>query len=890
MPDPGIAADNATIHRIEAMGPRPALAVVLPFRDAARWLPDTLASLLHQRNLDGSVLNAELVAVDDGSTDGSAALVQELWRAHPWPLRLLRLPGAGVASARNWGWRNTAAPLVAFLDADDLCLPGRLAQQAQFLQRRPELAHCLCGWQLLTPDGVAFHEVQPWLEGAAFDLRQALRHKAVLPSAWMLRRQTLEAVGGFDPALSQAEDVDLLLRLAQAGHRGAWVEEIGCGYRVHSGGASRRTREQIRSLLWVTQRHLHRHSPLPEIPDLRREVAYTTRVWAGWHAWVGGEPDLALELWRTSMGLTPLPPALSWVHLAESAVLSSARAGHPLAGGELLRQPIWSQLEQEMADRLQQRPRASVMRSLRAQLLAELGPEPATSPWWPERLRGQLVADDPLRVLRDRVLGWCLRLLEEPAQAPDTDAREEVLATQLADLLLAWARLTWPEDPRPTARRLEQSLTLAPGRLALEALARLHRRPYPVGAAALDRLSLALPAGSYGQEEPVPPLAPAFWERTDGPPDRCQGPACGPCGQRLLAEWRRETVVEGCVRWHPPGAPVPAPPFQLHRLPGGRCWIRSPANPWGVTHGLGVATAAGVSLGHLCRRYPQPWPGCPLPPTGPEPPFCGEPLAVAGPVLAVADLSAEIHYHALLEALPRLGMALEQLRRQGSLGSLRVWHNGGGRLLEQGLWERLGLAPEQWIDAHRHPYIQAEELLVPDFSGPFGWPSGRALGWLRGFLGATAAPGGGRRLWLQRRSTWRRPVWNERATLEALAPLGVEVVDPAALPWTQQAALVAEASLLVVPHGAALANLAFAPPGARVLELHSRRYAPPYSHGLAWELGLELYRCEQPEAPPRLLQELLYEGPIFEPIVLDPEPIAAAVAAVVAADRRRTHP
>ena len=106
-------------------------------------------------------------------------------------------------------------------------------------------------------------------------------------------------------------------------------------------------------------------------------------------------------------------------------------------------------------------------------------------------------------------------------------------------------------------------------------------------------------------------------------------------------------------------------------------------------------------------------------------------------------------------------------------------------------------------------------------------------------------------------------------------------MDPGSLSVRQQAMTIASASTVVAPHGAALANLVFASPGTRVLELHQPRYAPPYFHSLAAHGQLLLARCEQPQVPPSLISDLLYEGPIVEPIVLEPDRVAGALKALL---------
>ena len=127
----------------------PWVSVVLPFRNAHKWLPSSLASLLLQRNI-----RLELVAIDDGSTDGSGQLLEQIWAKSPWPLQLITTAGVGVSQARNLGWQQAKNELVAFLDADDLCLEQRLASQAAMLNQNQALQHVLCGWRRINEAGL----------------------------------------------------------------------------------------------------------------------------------------------------------------------------------------------------------------------------------------------------------------------------------------------------------------------------------------------------------------------------------------------------------------------------------------------------------------------------------------------------------------------------------------------------------------------------------------------------------------------------------------------------------------------------------------------------------------------------------------------------------------
>ena len=879
------------------------VSIVIPFRDAAGWLPACLDSLAHQEER-----NWELLAVDDGSKDHSAALVDEWAASQRQSVRLLRLPGLGVASARNCGWAAARAPLVAFLDADDIALPGRLQQQAARFDADPGLQHLLCGWRRLNAAGTPLHDVCPWQEGANFDLEAAFEHKAVLPSAWMLRRHLLERHGGFDRSLRHAEDVDLLLRLAAAGERGGWLKQVLCGYRVHGSAASRQAADQAHGLLWVVNRRLASLPAGHPLLGKRQNLLFNTRAWAGWQAWHECQPELALELWRTAWGSRSGGDAHTWLHLAENVARSCARIGVELSVEELLNDPTWLALERQVVLDLS---RSGVRSAARLQTLSKrfssqlaaadpLWRPEALSRWWQTLPAGS----DPLLALRLRVLAWCGAMQQPGASQPErgTSLADE-LAAELAELLRQWSLINWPEHGEAARQRLQEVFDLEPSAPLAMAIARLATARHPWGARALEQLATWLPApgGDGAANERF------FRLPLPVPAEACRGPDCSPCAlaHLELLGWRREPLVPSGAgaavawleQWVPPhgaGGTWQAAPFELQELAHGRIWLRSPnSNPWGTTHGLAVADGEGQLRPLLSRRYPQPWPACPTPPHRCEPAPAGPPLTVAGTVLAVADLSAEIHYHWLLDSLPRLGLALAQSgagRYSGWPEHWHLWHNGGGsERVRRSLVDDLGIPPERLIDAHQHPDLKAKQLLIPPPLHPFGWPSRRARAWLRRrYLRpeqrSCRRQGRGRRLWLVRGASARRPVFGEAELLAHLEQqgLGLEPLVLEGLPLAEQAAQIADAELLVLAHGAALAGLAFARPGTQVLELHQPRYAPPYGHALAGMGGLQLVRCLQPATPPDLYSQLLFEAPICEPIVLDPERVATALRTLAA--------
>lgn len=121
------------------------VSVVLPTWNRAHLLPRAIDSVLAQLEPGD-----ELIVADDGSTDGTAAVLA----GYGPPVRILALPHGGAGAARNAAWRVARGPLVAFLDSDDRWLAGKLALQRALLATRPELACCFSDFRTASADGI----------------------------------------------------------------------------------------------------------------------------------------------------------------------------------------------------------------------------------------------------------------------------------------------------------------------------------------------------------------------------------------------------------------------------------------------------------------------------------------------------------------------------------------------------------------------------------------------------------------------------------------------------------------------------------------------------------------------------------------------------------------
>lgn len=191
-------------------GPR--VSVVIPCYNAAATLPRALASVAAQ-GVDG----LELVLVDDNSQDGTPGILAAAAAAGA---KVVRLPGrSGAAAARNAGVAAAQGTYVAFLDADDEWLPGKLAAQLALLESSPAMTFASCGCRFRGPAGedwgMLYEGYAPASGREAW--RTLLAYNFVATPSVVARRAALLAVGGFDRTLPIGEDQDLWLRLALAG-------------------------------------------------------------------------------------------------------------------------------------------------------------------------------------------------------------------------------------------------------------------------------------------------------------------------------------------------------------------------------------------------------------------------------------------------------------------------------------------------------------------------------------------------------------------------------------------------------------------------------------------------------------------------------------------------
>jgi glycosyltransferase involved in cell wall biosynthesis len=191
----------------------PLVSVVVPVYNAEEFLRETLDSVFA---LDYEPF--EVIVVDDGSTDASAAIAESYAG-----VRCIRQENRGPSEARNEGIRIARGEFVAFVDSDDVVLPDKLSVQVGYLLDHPDVTATLGRQVWITPPPNAVPDLV-WGDLDGIPLL-----------SMVIRRAALVEVGCFDPALRGPEDTDLLMRLREEGYQFIVLSEVVMRRRYHGG-------------------------------------------------------------------------------------------------------------------------------------------------------------------------------------------------------------------------------------------------------------------------------------------------------------------------------------------------------------------------------------------------------------------------------------------------------------------------------------------------------------------------------------------------------------------------------------------------------------------------------------------------------------------------------
>ena len=218
----------------------PLVSVVIPCYNQSGFLAEAIESALSQ-----TYPTVEIIVVDDGSTDNTAAVAALYSGVH-----CIRQNNQGLAAARNTGMRASHGDILVFLDADDRLMPEALNHGVQHLLNSPESAFVSGRYRYIKEDGSIMHEYSQepadpdpyaaFLQGNYIGMHATVAY----------RRAVIEAEGGFNPSLPACEDYDLYLRIARK-HPVSVHDHLVAEYRQHGNNMSRDPRLMLKTALAV---------------------------------------------------------------------------------------------------------------------------------------------------------------------------------------------------------------------------------------------------------------------------------------------------------------------------------------------------------------------------------------------------------------------------------------------------------------------------------------------------------------------------------------------------------------------------------------------------------------------------------------------------------------
>jgi len=190
------------------VGGDPLVSVVIPVFNGAPFVAKAVASVRAQ-----TVKDVEIIVVDDGSTDGTQGILEELARTQG--IRWFQQDHGGPARSRNRGLAAAKGEHVALLDCDDVWLPDKLEAQLALMRDRRDVGVVHTDYEVVDQDGTVLERIRA-RHSAEPLVRAFVGGHTALPSTLLVRHAVLDKVGALNPDLYGSEDSDLTIRLYAA--------------------------------------------------------------------------------------------------------------------------------------------------------------------------------------------------------------------------------------------------------------------------------------------------------------------------------------------------------------------------------------------------------------------------------------------------------------------------------------------------------------------------------------------------------------------------------------------------------------------------------------------------------------------------------------------------
>jgi glycosyltransferase involved in cell wall biosynthesis len=291
------------------------VTVVVPVYNLERYLKDAIRSIQLQ-TYSGPL---KIIILDDGSSDNSFALVQQLTESDS-RIRAFHQSNCGRAETRRRLLEMAQTELVAWLDADDVASPHWLQDQVTYLAAHPECAAVGGHGYAMTSDGHAVGPLLHPLSGDEIDHRHICGHpNSFFQSCVTMRRSIAIKAGSYDPAFSYAEDYSLWLRMAEHGQL-ANVDQFHLYYRIHSGSANwtANTQQRMQGRAVLAQARVRRGLPVTELQlydcDDSNKDDWNRRIYWIHISMSSGNPISAIQMLREAIRRHPFS-ILFWLIL-----------------------------------------------------------------------------------------------------------------------------------------------------------------------------------------------------------------------------------------------------------------------------------------------------------------------------------------------------------------------------------------------------------------------------------------------------------------------------------------------------------------------------------------------------------------------------------------------
>jgi hypothetical protein len=308
------------------------ISVVVPCFNSRGFVTEAVESVFCQ-----TYPSLELICIDDGSTDGTADLLEELRLRSPIPMQVIRTVNGGASAARNVGLERARGEYIQFLDSDDLLRPGKIAHQVELIQAQPD-----------PPALVAADYIERALDGSeavrSVDRRGVffalLDSRCGITTANLWKTADLTGLGGFDVGMQTSEEYELMFRMVKDGAHVVVDNEPHAVRRRRLGSLSRaaeghhlryvRLRREMLDYLeaqGIATREL-RETACTNVLRVARRVART-------------DPKAAVELLDVMLPPGPVPPGSGCGTLPRWAAVFCHQAGDMHAARRRLWTAIW---------------------------------------------------------------------------------------------------------------------------------------------------------------------------------------------------------------------------------------------------------------------------------------------------------------------------------------------------------------------------------------------------------------------------------------------------------------------------------------------------------------------------------------------------------------------